>query len=92
MYDIAYIKPWIEQTMDWKRFVEIYEAHGGFKVTMANDDFWFIFSELRNSLMLASGLRTFVDGRNRNIKAIGPVMGHYRNRIRLAMRRLKPLL
>ena len=48
--------------------------------------------QLRNSLMLASGLRTFVDGRNRNIKTIGPVMGHYRNRIRLAMRHLKPLL
>lgn len=92
MYDIAYIKPWIEQTMDWNRFVEIYEAHGGFKVSTANNDFWCIFSELRNSLMLASGLRTFVDGRNRNIKTIGPVMGHYRNRIRLAMRRLRPLL
>jgi hypothetical protein len=59
---------------------------------MANDDFWYIFSEVRNSLMLASGLRTFVDGRNRNIKTIGPVMGQYRNRLRLAMRRLKPLL
>jgi hypothetical protein len=78
--------------MDWQQFVDIYEAHGGFKVSMANDNFWYIFSEVRNSLMLASGLRTFVDGRNRNIKTIGPVMGQYRNRLRLAMRRLQPLL
>jgi aminoglycoside phosphotransferase (APT) family kinase protein len=92
MYDMAYIRPIAEQSMEWSRFVEIYEAHGGFKVNMANDDFWYIFSEVRNSLMLASGLRTFVDGRNRNIKTIGPVMGQYRNRLRLAMRRLKPLL
>lgn len=92
MYDMAYIKPFISQSMDWDRFVEIYEANGGFKVSMANDDFWFIFSEVRNSLMLASGLRTFVTRRNRNIKTIGPVMGQYRNRLRLAMRRLKPLL
>jgi aminoglycoside phosphotransferase (APT) family kinase protein len=92
MYDLAYVKPNVQQSMDWQQFVDIYEAHGGFKVSMANDNFWYIFSEVRNSLMLASGLRTFVDGRNRNIKTIGPVMGQYRNRLRLAMRRLQPLL
>jgi len=92
MYDLAYIRPFISQSMDWQQFVEIYEANGGFKVSMKNDDFWFIFSEVRNSLMLASGLRTFITGLNRNIKTIAPVMGQYRNRLRLAMRRLKPLL
>lgn len=92
MYDLAYIRAFIGDCGDWEKFVGIYEAHGGFPVSMVNDDFWFIFSEVRNSLMLASGLRTFVDGRNRNIKTIGPVMGQYRNRLRLAMRRLRPRL
>ena len=91
MYDLAYIKPFIERSMPWQRFVDIYEANGC-KVSMANDDYWYIFSEVRNSAMLASGLRTFMDRRNRNLKTIAPVMGQYRNRLRLGMRRLLPLL
>lgn len=92
MFDMAYIRPFIQQSMEWDRFAEIYEASGGFKVSMANDNYWFIFSELRNAMMLASALRTFVDGRNRNLKTIGPVLGHYRRCLGVAMKRLKPLL
>jgi aminoglycoside phosphotransferase (APT) family kinase protein len=92
MYDLAYIRPFLERSMDWSRFIDIYKDSGGRPVSAANDDYWFIFSEFRNAAMLASGLRTFVDGRNRGLKTIGPVLGQYRNRIRLAMRRLLPLL
>jgi len=42
--------------------------------------------------MLASGLRTFVDGRNRNLKIIAPVMHSYRHRLHEGMQRLLPLL
>jgi aminoglycoside phosphotransferase (APT) family kinase protein len=92
MYDLAYIKPFIEQTLPWQRFVELYEAAGGAKVSMANEDYWYIFSKIRDSAMLSSGLRTFIDGRNRNLKTIAPVLGWYRPQLRLAMRRLLPLL
>jgi aminoglycoside phosphotransferase (APT) family kinase protein len=92
MYDMAYVKPLIEQTMAWGRFVELYEAAGGARVSMDNEDYWYIFSKIRDSAMLASGLRTFIDGRNRNLKTIAPVLGWYRPQLRLAMRRLLPLL
>ena len=92
MFDMAYIRPFIQQSMEWQHFVDIYEASGGFKVSMTNDNYWFIFSEVRNTMMLASALRTFVDGRNRNLKTIGPVLGHYRRCLGVAMQRLKPLL
>jgi aminoglycoside phosphotransferase (APT) family kinase protein len=92
MYDMAYVKPFIEQTMAWARFVELYEAAGGAPVSMVNEDYWYIFSKIRDSAMLASGLRTFIDGRNRNLKTIAPVLGWYRPQLRLAMRRLLPLL
>jgi aminoglycoside phosphotransferase (APT) family kinase protein len=92
MYDMAYVKPFIEQTMPWRRFVELYEASGGPTVSMRNEDYWYIFSKIRDSAMLSSGLRTFVDGRNRNLKTIAPVLGWYRPQLRLAMRRLLPLL
>jgi hypothetical protein len=89
---MAYVKPLIEQTMAWGRFVELYEAAGGARVSMDNEDYWYIFSKIRDSAMLASGLRTFIDGRNRNLKTIAPVLGWYRPQLRLAMRRLLPLL
>jgi aminoglycoside phosphotransferase (APT) family kinase protein len=92
MYDMAYIKPFIEQTMAWGRFVEIYEAAGGAHVSMVNEDYWYIFSKIRDSAMLSSGLRTFIDGRNRSLKTIAPVLGWYRPQLRLAMRRLLPLI
>ena len=92
MYDLAYIKPFIEHTLPWARFVELYESAGGGRVSMANEDYWYIFSKIRDSAMLSSGLRTFVDGRNRNLKTIAPVLGWYRPQLRLAMRRLLPLL
>jgi aminoglycoside phosphotransferase (APT) family kinase protein len=92
MYDMAYIKPFIEQSMPWERFVAIYEASGGAKVSMLHEDYWYIFSKIRDSAMLSSGLRTFVDGRDRNLKTIAPVLGWYRQQLRLAMHRLLPLL
>jgi aminoglycoside phosphotransferase (APT) family kinase protein len=92
MYDLAYIKPFIEHSMPWRQFSELYQAAGGAAVSMANEDYWYIFSKIRDSAMLSSSLRTFVDGRNRNLKTIAPVLGWYRPQLRLAMRRLLPLL
>jgi aminoglycoside phosphotransferase (APT) family kinase protein len=92
MYDLAYIKPFIEQSLPWPQFVELYQAAGGAPVSMVNEDYWYIFSKIRDSAMLSSGLRTFVNGRNRNLKTIAPVLGWYRPQLRLAMRRLLPLL
>jgi aminoglycoside phosphotransferase (APT) family kinase protein len=92
MYDMAYIKPFIEHSLPWPQFVELYQAAGGTTVSMINEDYWYIFSKIRDSAMLSSGLRTFVDGRNRNLKTIAPVLGWYRPQLRLAMRRLLPLL
>jgi hypothetical protein len=92
MYDMAYIKPFIEHSLPWPQFVELYQAAGGATVSMGNEDYWYIFSKIRDSAMLSSGLRTFVDGRNRNLKTIAPVLGWYRPQLRLAMRRLLPLL
>jgi len=59
---------------------------------LANLSYWLILSEFRNVAMLASGLRTFVDGRNRNLKIITPVMRSYRERLMLGMQALLPLL
>jgi len=92
MYDLAYIKPFIEHSLPWRQFAELYQAAGGAPVSMVNEDYWYIFSKIRDAAMLSSGLRTFVDGRNRNLKTIAPVLGWYRPQLRLALRRLLPLL
>jgi len=91
-YDLAYTRPLIEQIGSWSRFLDVYHEHGGPAVDPAHEDYWYILSEFRNVAMLASGLRTFVDGRNRNLKIIAPVMHSYRHRLHEGMQRLLPLL
>jgi aminoglycoside phosphotransferase (APT) family kinase protein len=92
VYDLAYLQPLISQLTDWQRFLDCYYAHGGPESNLANLRYWYICSEFRNVAMLASGLRTFMDGRNRNLKLIAAVMHSYRRRLALGMRELLPLL
>jgi aminoglycoside phosphotransferase (APT) family kinase protein len=92
VYDLAYVRRLVEKIMSWDRFLEVYRASGGPPCNLANLSYWLILSEFRNVAMLASGLRTFVDGRNRNLKIITPVMRSYRERLMLGMQALLPLL
>jgi aminoglycoside phosphotransferase (APT) family kinase protein len=92
VYDLAYLQPLISQLTEWQRFLDCYYAHGAPESNLANLRYWYICSEFRNVAMLASGLRTFIDGRNRNLKLIAAVMHSYRRRLALGMRQLLPLL
>jgi aminoglycoside phosphotransferase (APT) family kinase protein len=78
VYDLAYIRRWLANIMDWERFLAIYRGHGGPDVNLKNCAYWDIFFRFRDAAMLASGVRSFLDGKNRNLKIIAPVMYYYR--------------
>jgi hypothetical protein len=78
--------------MSWERFISIYESAGGPRVNMARSDYWYIFSEIRNAAMLASGLRSFIDGRNRDIKIIAAPLANYRRQLALGLQRLASVI
>jgi aminoglycoside phosphotransferase (APT) family kinase protein len=91
-YDLAYVQPFIRKIMSWERFISIYESAGGPRVNMARSDYWYIFSEIRNAAMLASGLRSFIDGRNRDIKIIAAPLANYRRQLALGLQRLASVI
>jgi aminoglycoside phosphotransferase (APT) family kinase protein len=91
-YDLAYVQPFISKIMSWERFIAVYEAAGGPRINMARSDYWYIFSEIRNAAMLASGLRSFIDGKNRDIKIIAAPLANYRRQLALGLQRLASVM
>lgn len=52
--DVAYARPYVEQTLDWGEFLDIYLAAGGRPVTTAQLDLFAIWRPLRNAVLAST--------------------------------------
>lgn len=88
--DLAYIKPHISQHIDWDRFVQHYQAHGGLPVNPAAMGFGFVYSALRTNLAGNRGTSNMQSGRNQDLRYSMVELGFTRSFMSMALASAQP--
>lgn len=83
--DLAYIKPHIAQHIDWDRFIQHYQAHGGLPVSPAAMGFGFVYSALRTNLAGNRGTSNMQSGRNQDLRYTMVELGFTRSFMDMAL-------
>ncbi|MFN9586760.1 MAG: phosphotransferase family protein [Pseudomonadaceae bacterium] len=88
--DLAYIKPHISQHVDWERFVNHYQAHGGLPVNPQAMAFGFVYSALRTNLAGNRGTSNMQSGRNQDLRYTMVELGFTRSFMAMALNSAYP--
>ncbi|MCY1356864.1 Phosphotransferase enzyme family protein [compost metagenome] len=83
--DLAYIKPHISQHVDWDRFINHYQAHGGLEVIPEAMAFGFVYSALRTNLAGNRGTSNMQNGRNQDLRYTMVELGFTRSFMAMAL-------
>ncbi|AOE86803.1 phosphotransferase family protein [Pseudomonas sp. TCU-HL1] len=83
--DLAYIKPHISQHVDWDRFINHYQAHGGLAVNPEAMAFGFVYSALRTNLAGNRGTSNMQIGRNQDLRYTMVELGFTRSFMAMAL-------
>lgn len=83
--DLAYIKPHIAQHIDWDRFINHYQAHGGLPLNPAAMGFGFVYSALRTNLAGNRGTSNLQSGRNQDLRYTMVELGFTRSFMDMAL-------
>ncbi|MDT4813781.1 Phosphotransferase enzyme family protein [compost metagenome] len=83
--DLAYIKPHISQHIDWDRFINHYQAHGGLPVNPQAMAFGFVYSALRTNLAGNRGTSNMQSGRNQDLRYTMVELGFTRSFMDMAL-------